>query len=104
MWKSFWKRKADAAFILTSPKSGRTTVGVDGLTATRLRLMLENHAYALHFTGPEEELLATLQRLAPAESLDVSQWRIVRGETEGTVAQVRLTGKREIRRLIRLVV
>ncbi len=103
MWKQFWQRKPCAAFILTSAKRGTTTVSLDELTGNKLKSLLEDHAYALHFTGPEEELLATLRRLAPAESMNVRQWRVIRGTGQEPMAQVRLTGPREIRRLIRLI-
>lgn len=78
-----------------------TKISLEDATDARLRRLLENHAYALHFTGAEEELLAALKRLARHESMGLNRWQVIEGK--GRVAQIHLTGEREIRRLVRLI-
>jgi len=101
MWKRFWKKRACAEFILTSPKEGIRKISLAETSDERLKLLLENHAYALHFTGAEEELLGALRRLARRESMSLNRWRVFEGDKR--VAQVHLSGEREIRRLVSFI-
>ena len=91
------------ALVLKSPKTGTETISVESISASKLRSLLENRACALHFTGSEERLKILLQGLAPEESLRLKDWRVIEGGTDGKVVQVKLTGDREIRRLVRLI-
>ncbi|MBY0515309.1 MAG: hypothetical protein K2P81_00265 [Bacteriovoracaceae bacterium] len=90
------------AFVVKFPKRIHKHVSVEDLTAEKLRSILENYACALHFTGSEEKLRSLLEGLAPSESLNLDHWHIVDGGDDSKIVQVRLTGEREIRRLVRL--
>ena len=101
------KRQAAAscggAFVVTYPKAGSREIPCEGLSAADLRTLLENHACALHFNGSEDRLRGLLRDLAPEEALTLQRWRVIDGGCDGRVVQVRLTGAREIRRLVRLI-
>jgi hypothetical protein len=99
------RRQAPAscgAFVVKFPKRVKKHVRVEDLTSAKLRGILENYACALQFTGTEDKLRSLLEGLAPAEALNLDHWHIVDGEDDSKIVQVRLTGEREIRRLVRL--
>jgi hypothetical protein len=105
MWKRLFMRgeRKQVSFMVSSPKMGYTSVPIENLTAQRLRGLLENHAQALHFTGSEERLLGLIQDMAPEESLSLENWKVIEGGVDGKIIQVKLTGDRDIRRLVRIV-
>jgi hypothetical protein len=100
------KRQASesaGAWVVKFPKQGLETVAAEDLTASKLRSLLENHALALHFEGSEEKLREHLASLAPSESLNLENWRVIYGGDNSKIVQVKLKGDREIRRLVRLI-
>jgi hypothetical protein len=104
MWKRFFRQeRKQVNFMLTSPKSGVMTVPVTNLTSQKLRSLLENHAQALHFQGPEERLLNLLRDLGPQESLSLDNWKIIDADNNTRLVQVKLSGDREIRRVVKIM-
>ena len=104
MWKKLFRQeRKQVNFMLTSPKSGVMTVPVTDLTSQKLRSLLENHAQALHFQGPEERLLKLLRDLGPQESLSLDNWKIIDADNKTRLVQVKLSGDREIRRVFKIM-
>ncbi len=100
------KRQAPSdrgAWVVKAPKSTAETHLAHGISARELRSLLENHAIGLHFEGSDERLREHLAVLAAQESLNLENWRVIHGGDNSKIVQVKLSGDREIRRLVRLI-
>jgi hypothetical protein len=104
LWKRLFRsQRQQVTFMLSSPKSGVVSIPVAALTSLKLKNLLENHSQALHFKGTEDHLLSLLQELVPEQSMNLENWKIIESDNQEKIVQIKLTGPREIRRVVRIV-